>query len=157
MKSLSCVRLFVTLWTVAYQAPLSMGLSRQEYWSGLPYPPLSDLPDPGIEPTSHASPEWAGGFFTTDPAGKHYSLDHWFIIKGYDTTQEEPDEWEAEDKIHGKDLESHALWMCHSSHISTCSSTWKLSELHPFGGFIIGAWLIIIHPFGALHYTGRID
>ena len=50
MKSLSCVQLFVTLWTVAYQAPLSMGLSRQGYWTGLPFPSPGDLPDPGIEP-----------------------------------------------------------------------------------------------------------
>ena len=45
----SRVRLFVTLWTVARQAPLSMGFSRQEYWSGLPYPPPGDLPNPGSE------------------------------------------------------------------------------------------------------------
>ena len=52
VKSLSRVRLFVTLWTVAYQAPLSMGFSRQEYWGGLPFPSPGDLPDPGIEPRS---------------------------------------------------------------------------------------------------------
>ena len=50
VKSLSRVRLFVTPWTVAYQAPLSMGFSRQEHWSGLPFPSPGDLPDPGIEP-----------------------------------------------------------------------------------------------------------
>ena len=50
VKSLSCVRLLATPWTVAYQAPLSMGFSRQEYWSGLPFPSPGDLPDPGIEP-----------------------------------------------------------------------------------------------------------
>ena len=48
----SCVRLFVTLWTLAHQAPLSMGSSRQGYWSGLPCPPPGDLPDPGIKPAS---------------------------------------------------------------------------------------------------------
>ena len=48
MHSLSRVRLFVIPWTVVYQAPLSMGFSRQEYWSGLPFPSLGDLPDPGI-------------------------------------------------------------------------------------------------------------
>ena len=48
----SHVRFFVTLWSVAHQAPLSMGFCRQEYWSGLPYPPPGDLPDTGIEPTS---------------------------------------------------------------------------------------------------------
>ena len=54
MKSLSLVRLFVTPWTVAYQAPTSMGFSRQEYWSGLPFPFPGDLPNPGIEPRSPA-------------------------------------------------------------------------------------------------------
>ena len=55
VKSLSCVRLFATPWIVAHQAPLSMGFSRQEYWSGLPFPSPGDLPDPGIEPKSPAS------------------------------------------------------------------------------------------------------
>ena len=56
MKLLSCVRLFATPWTIARQAPPSMEFSRQEYWSGLPYSPPRDLPNPGIEPTSPASP-----------------------------------------------------------------------------------------------------
>ena len=60
-----CVWLFAAPWTVACQAPLSMGFSRQEYCSGLPCPPPGDLPDPGIEPTSLASPALADGFFTT--------------------------------------------------------------------------------------------
>ena len=55
VKSLSCVRLFVTPRAVAHQAPQSMGFSRQEYWSGLPFPSPRDLPDPGIEPRSSAS------------------------------------------------------------------------------------------------------
>ena len=58
------VRLFATLWTLAHQAPLSMGFSRQEYWSGLPCPPPGDLLDPGIEPGSLESPTLAGRFFT---------------------------------------------------------------------------------------------
>ena len=52
--SCRCVRLFATPWTVAYQAPLSMGFSRQEYWLGLPFPSPEDLPDPGIKPRSPA-------------------------------------------------------------------------------------------------------
>ena len=63
------------------QAPLSMGFSRQEYWTGLPSPPAGDLPHPEIKPTSPVSPALAGGFFTTEPAGKpglstkrHYSF-----------------------------------------------------------------------------------
>ena len=54
VKSLSPVRLFVTPWTVAYQAPLSVGFSRQAYWSGVPFHSPGDLPDPGIEPQSPA-------------------------------------------------------------------------------------------------------
>ena len=67
---LNCVRFFVTSWTVPHQAPLSMGFSRQGYWSGLPLPSPGNLPDPGIEPTSLASPALAGRFFTTEPPGK---------------------------------------------------------------------------------------
>ena len=56
LSHFSRVQLFATLWTVAHQAPLFMGFSRQEYWRGLPCPPPEDLPDPGIELTSPASP-----------------------------------------------------------------------------------------------------
>ena len=56
--------LTVTLWTVACQAPLSMGFSRQEYWNGLPCPSPEDLPDPGIETASPVFSASAGGFFT---------------------------------------------------------------------------------------------
>ena len=61
----SRVQLFVTLWAAALQAPLSMGFSRQAYWSGLPFPSPGDLPDPGTKPTSFMSPALAGGFFST--------------------------------------------------------------------------------------------
>ena len=60
-----CVQFFVTPWTVACQAPQPMEFSRQEYRSGLPFPSQGDLPDPGIEPVSLASPALVGGFFTT--------------------------------------------------------------------------------------------
>ena len=62
---LSHVRLFVTPWTVALQAPLSIEFFRQEYWSGLPCSPPGDLLDPGIEPMSLKSPALADSFFTT--------------------------------------------------------------------------------------------
>ena len=74
MRAVSCfshVQLFATLWAVACQAPLSMGFSKQEYWSRLPCPPLGDLSDSGIKPTSLTSPALAGGFFTTAPPGKY--------------------------------------------------------------------------------------
>ena len=61
---------FATLRIVAHQAPLSMGFSWQEYWSGLPFPPPEDLPDPGIEPASPVSLALAGGFFITESPRK---------------------------------------------------------------------------------------
>ena len=75
----SSVWLSVTLWTIACQTPLSMGLSRQGYWSGLPYPSPRDLPDPGIELTSLMSPALAGGFFTTSTTWE-YSCSTWQIL-----------------------------------------------------------------------------
>ena len=56
LSQFSCVRLFATLWTVASQAPLSMGFSKQEYWNGLPCPPPGDLPNPGIKSASRVAP-----------------------------------------------------------------------------------------------------
>ena len=67
VKSLSCVRLFATPWIVAHQAPLSVGFSRQEYWSGLPFPSPGDLPDQGIEPRS---PVLQADALTSEPPGK---------------------------------------------------------------------------------------
>ena len=67
VKSLSRVWLFATPWTVAHQAPPSTGFSRQEYWSGLPFPSPGDLPDPGIEPRS---PTLQADALTSEPPGK---------------------------------------------------------------------------------------
>ena len=69
-QSLSCVQLFTTPWTVSCQASLSLGFSRQEYWSGLPFPFPGSLPDPGIKPKSPGSPALAGGFITIEPPWK---------------------------------------------------------------------------------------
>ena len=63
-------QLFAAAWAVARQAPLSMGLTKQEYWSGLPFPTPGDLPNPGIEPASLVSTALAGGFFVTELPGK---------------------------------------------------------------------------------------
>ena len=65
LSHFSHVQLFVTPWTVAHQAPRSIGFSRQEYWSGFQCPPPGNLPDPGIKPISLMSPALAGGFFAT--------------------------------------------------------------------------------------------
>ena len=71
--TLSCVILFVTAWTVAPQAPLSVGFPSQEYQTGLPFPSSPDLPNPGIELTSLASPALTGGFFTTGTTREAHS------------------------------------------------------------------------------------
>ena len=68
LSGFSRVRLFVTLQTAARKAPLSMGFSRKEYWSGLPFPPPKDLPNPRIKPSSLVSPVLAGRFFTPSAA-----------------------------------------------------------------------------------------
>ena len=72
VKSLGRVRLFATSWSVAYQGPPSMGFSRQEYWSGLPFPSPGDLPDPGIEPGSSALQV---DMLPSEPPGKNTSND----------------------------------------------------------------------------------
>ena len=77
---LSHAQLFVTLWTVASQVPQSPEFSRQEYWSGLPFPPPGDLPRPGTEPLSLAFPALASRFFTTAPPGKPINFYKWFSM-----------------------------------------------------------------------------
>ena len=77
MFTLNCfhhVRLFMTLWVIACQAPLSMGFPRQEYWSGLPCPAPGDLHDPGIKPAFLVSAALAGELFTTPPGKSLYLL-----------------------------------------------------------------------------------
>ena len=79
MKLLSRVRLFVTPWTVAYQASPSMGFSRQEYWSGLLFPSPGDLPDPGIKP---GFPALQANALSSEPPGKplYVALTYWFLF-----------------------------------------------------------------------------
>ena len=78
MKSLSCVRLFATPWTVAYQVPPSMGFSRQEYRSGLPFLSPGDVPDPGIEP---GSPAFQADALPSEPYAHTYK--HTYILNTY--------------------------------------------------------------------------
>ena len=82
VKSLSCVQLFATLWTVAWQAPSSMGFPGQEYWSGLPFPTREDLPNPGIRPRS---PTLQADSLPSEPLGIYVQLNpfaiHWKLIQ----------------------------------------------------------------------------
>ena len=83
LSRFSHVQLFVTLWTVAQQAPLSMGFSRQEYWNGLPCPPPGDLPNPGIKPVSLISPVLQGGFFIPSVIWEALALDRTWVFIPY--------------------------------------------------------------------------
>ena len=81
VKSLSRVQLFATLWTVAYQTPPSMGSSRQENWSGLPFPSPGDLPDPGI---GLGSPALHADAFPSEPLGKSVNMGEHSSIQTFD-------------------------------------------------------------------------
>ena len=70
LSHFSCIWPFATSWTITHQALLSMGFSRQEYWSGLPFSPPGNLPNPGIQPLSPVAPALAGGFFATELPGQ---------------------------------------------------------------------------------------
>ena len=79
LSCFSCVQLCMAPWSIAHQAPLPTGFLQQESWSGLPFPPPGDLPDPGIKPSSPVSPALPGRFFTPEPPGKPW-------IWGYENT-----------------------------------------------------------------------
>ena len=83
LSHFSHVQLFVTLWTIACQAPLFMGFSRQEYWSGLPCLPLGNLPDSGIKPASLISPALAYGFLTINTTWETHIF--WNVGRAYFT------------------------------------------------------------------------
>ena len=83
LSRFSCVQLFATPWTVTCQAPLSMEFSRQEDWSGLPFPSPGDLPNPGNQPMSLMSPALAGGFFTTSTTWEAPSTYAIFLFPTY--------------------------------------------------------------------------
>ena len=70
LNHFSCVQLFLSLWTVAHQAPLSKEFSRQEYWSGLPFPSPGDLPNPGIKPVTLVSPALQAYSLPSEPPEK---------------------------------------------------------------------------------------
>ena len=84
VHSLSCVRLSATPWTVAYQTPPTMEFSRQEYWSGLPFPSPGDLPNPGMEPRS---PTLQTDSLPTEPIGRPYIPTHTYIVDTHTHTE----------------------------------------------------------------------
>ena len=110
---LSPVWLFGTAWTVAHQAPLSMGFPRQEYWSGLLFPSAGDLPDPGIEPMTLRSPALASRFFTT---GTTWVLSFFFL---------KSEEW-----LHFSHLNISVPTVTDSHRYSGCLWLWGWMEKH---------------------------
>ena len=80
LSHFSCVQFFAILWSVAHQAPLSMGFSRQEYWRGLSFPSPRDRPDPGIKPASRMSSALAGRFFITSTTWEAHRF-YWHVLK----------------------------------------------------------------------------
>ena len=129
MKSLSRVWLFATLWTAAHQAPPSMGFSRQEYWSGFPFPSPGDLPDPGIKPRS---PSLQADTLSSEPPGKLYmttgktiSLTVWtFVGKKLCVCHSFPSKEQASfnlmaaDTVHS-DFGAQENKICHCFHFSS--------------------------------------
>ena len=87
LSCFSCVHLFVTLWTIACQAPLSIGFSRKEYWGGLPFPPAEDLPNPGIEPASPVTPALTGSSLLLAQLGSPKKLIPNLVFLFYDIVE----------------------------------------------------------------------
>ena len=138
VSNMSCVRAcrhanslqswpFVTLWTVACQAPLTMGFSRQEFQRRLPCPSPGDLPDPEIEPLFQTSPALAGGFFTTSatwevPVIHHLMLLH-FVSKPLTSSGQ------------------NSPWSFLENHLLRCNSQANWSKIFLF--FFFSDWLLI--------------
>ena len=154
----SLVRLFATLWTAAHQAPLSMGFSRQEYWSGLPCPSPGDLPNSGIEPESLMSHALAGGFFTTSTTWEVQWVPYRREISTQTRTREEcygkmrarlPQAWEPPDAggeagTHPSEAPSEGVQPCQHADLRLlasrpCDNTFLWFK--PFSGwyFVMGA------------------
>ena len=122
---LSCVWPFATPWAAACQAPLSMEFSRQEYWSGLPFPSPGDLPNQGIKPMASASSALAGRFFSTEPPGNSKAT--WVSWKSKKTIFSCPE--------HSKIVTEYASYQLIASEL----------QIHPF-------WLLSENEAGTLKY-----
>ena len=107
--ALSSVRLFVTPWTAARQAPLSMRFSRQEYWTGLPCPPPGDLLNPGVESMSLLPPALAGGSFIIEPPGKTH-MEYYSAIKRNEIGSFVETSMGAETVIHRESKSEKPIW-----------------------------------------------
>ena len=148
VKSLSRLRLFATPWTVTYQAPPSMGFSRQEYWSGLPFPSPGDLPDPGIEP---GSPTLQADPLTSEPPGKAPNYLYWVWQSEESEPRVEPEDPWIRRKVKEADPQS-CVWLpsseqpkssLHLEKLVECSSHLILSILDLLFGLCFS---LPLHP-----------
>ena len=144
LSHFSPVWLCETLWTIAHQAPLSMGFSRQEYWSGLPCPPPGDLPNPGIEPTSLMSPALAGSSLPQEPPGKPFhppscSFFFWTIL----LNPSHPLNWASQ--VHDvKDSSCHCR-RCRSERFPEEGNGYPCQYSSLKSPMDRGAWQVIVH------------
>ena len=116
--ALSHVPLFAIPWTVALQAPLSMGFCRQEYWRGLPFPSPGDLPDPGVEPASLSSPSpprWAGGFSSVVLPGRPVMSCYTLVVQSCPTLCNPVDYSLTGSSVHGIPQARILEWIFDSS------------------------------------------
>ena len=115
LNRFSCVHVFATLWTVTRQALLSMGFSRQEYWSVLLCPPSGDLPYPGIKLASLMSPALTGGFFTTSATWELTNAERWIFIRGETPGDRDEQDWRCFPPRY-KDYTNTQGWWLHTVH-----------------------------------------
>ena len=145
VKSLSCVRLFGTPWTVAYQAPPSMGFSRQECWSGLPFPSPGDLPDPGIESGSPAlqadallsEPPGETHIKVPDPApGLTHPRPHLALWSQHRTDHDHQEVCQKDKPTTGRLQRIRSRALCSTRRLSTRKPTWCSGATFRIVGFI---------------------
>ena len=115
LSHVSHAGLSVTSWTVGRQAPLSMDFSRQEYWSGLPFPSPGDLPDPGIEPESPYLRHWQAGSLPLAPPGK---LWHCLMSRRCQITGTQKEAW-SQGREERESRGERRLWVCHPASLCT--------------------------------------
>ena len=135
---LSRAWLFVTPWTVAHQAPLSMGFSQQGYWSGLPFSHPGGLPNPGTKPTSPVSPALAGRFFTTEPPGKHTFITN--LSENFTETM----------NLSFLYIQTHSYWIGQKVLWVRWWKTWT----NFLTNWIISSWRCLLKPPAALIWSG---
>ena len=160
LSHFSCVQIFATPWTVARQASLSMGFSRQEYWSGLPCPPPGDLPDTGTEPASLTPPPLAGWFSTTNASWEAWLTSYY----EQDTMQwlyyTHKRSWFLPQPIWSSCWYLEAIIILHTQGRKSWKGRWGSFQSHPLAqspcsALSLGSWPSSTFSSSALHCVSR--